>query len=334
MSFGLRLNLGLGLRTGGGGTASDNLRTSLNGQADLEGTLQGIPRNLAGNLTGSANLTGDVSVIKELTGALTGSADLVGEIETLAAWTPAEITTALWLDAADASTITLNGSNVSQWNDKSGNNNHVVQSTAANQPAYGTRTLNGKNVVEFSGNQMLFSTESVVSGNPDVLMALVIQYDTNVNFDDRSMQLSDGQGTSYAITGGSDGYSSRFNNGNEKYGPTSLATSLIQVGTRPSGGDYASSQMFINGTESTRTAGGSDARVPNIGNGVSIGAGAISSSIGTIDGAMDGYVAEAMIVSDVALATRQKLEGYLAHKWGLTANLPASHPYKSTPPTV
>jgi hypothetical protein len=29
---------------------------------------------------------------------------------------------------------------------------------------------------------------------------------------------------------------------------------------------------------------------------------------------------------------RQRIEGYLAHKWGLTANLPASHPYKNTPP--
>lgn len=28
----------------------------------------------------------------------------------------------------------------------------------------------------------------------------------------------------------------------------------------------------------------------------------------------------------------QKAEGYLAHKWGLTANLPVSHPYKSSAP--
>lgn len=29
---------------------------------------------------------------------------------------------------------------------------------------------------------------------------------------------------------------------------------------------------------------------------------------------------------------RQKIEGYLAHKWGLTANLPADHPYKNSEP--
>lgn len=51
-------------------------------------------------------------------------------------WTPAQISTALWLDAADASTITLNGTTVSQWNDKSGNGRNAVQVTAASQPVY------------------------------------------------------------------------------------------------------------------------------------------------------------------------------------------------------
>ena len=29
----------------------------------------------------------------------------------------------------------------------------------------------------------------------------------------------------------------------------------------------------------------------------------------------------------------EQAEGYLAHKWGLTSNLPVSHPYKNTAPT-
>lgn len=51
-------------------------------------------------------------------------------------WTPAQLTTSVWLDAADASTITLNGSTVSQWNDKSGNARNAVQATTAYQPLY------------------------------------------------------------------------------------------------------------------------------------------------------------------------------------------------------
>lgn len=53
------------------------------------------------------------------------------------AWTPAAIPTALWLDASDAGTITLNGATVSQWADKSGNSANALQSTAANQPSWG-----------------------------------------------------------------------------------------------------------------------------------------------------------------------------------------------------
>ena len=29
----------------------------------------------------------------------------------------------------------------------------------------------------------------------------------------------------------------------------------------------------------------------------------------------------------------EQAEGYIAHKWGLTSNLPVSHPYKNTAPT-
>ena len=43
----------------------------------------------------------------------------------------------LWLDAADASTITI-GTGVSQWDDKSPSANHATQGTGANQPAYTT----------------------------------------------------------------------------------------------------------------------------------------------------------------------------------------------------
>ena len=36
--------------------------------------------------------------------------------------------------------------------------------------------------------------------------------------------------------------------------------------------------------------------------------------------------------SALSLSNRQLIEGYLAHKWGLTSSLPAGHPYKSIAP--
>ena len=37
---------------------------------------------------------------------------------------------------------------------------------------------------------------------------------------------------------------------------------------------------------------------------------------------------EFIVLNSTDLEDRQKLEGYLAHKWGLSHNLPTAHPYK------
>lgn len=56
---------------------------------------------------------------------------------------------AIWLDAQDITTFTKNGSNlVSQWNDKSGNNNHAVQATGVRQPLYVQTGINSRPAVE------------------------------------------------------------------------------------------------------------------------------------------------------------------------------------------
>ena len=67
----------------------------------------------------------------------------------------------LWLDAADSNTITLNGSNVSQWNDKSGNDNHLLQGTADNQPTYDATGWTGaKPTVSYNDATEYLSTAS------------------------------------------------------------------------------------------------------------------------------------------------------------------------------
>jgi hypothetical protein len=51
---------------------------------------------------------------------------------------------AVWLDGSDSTTVTLNGSTVSEWRDKSGNARHAAQATAAAQPTYTANDLNGR----------------------------------------------------------------------------------------------------------------------------------------------------------------------------------------------
>jgi hypothetical protein len=71
-------------------------------------------------------------------------------------FTPAEITgLKAWYDASDTSSISLSGSAVTQWNDKSGNGFHVTQGTAAQRPSSGINTINSKNVLTYGGNDVL-----------------------------------------------------------------------------------------------------------------------------------------------------------------------------------
>lgn len=95
------------------------------------------------------------------------------------AWTPAQLgsTLSLWLDAEDTATITLNGSTVSQWDDKSGAGNHVSQATATAQPLYQAAGFNGKpccdfdNVDDFLGN----SSVTNLTNTGDLFFAAVFQ---------------------------------------------------------------------------------------------------------------------------------------------------------------
>uniref|UniRef100_UPI003BA6F553 hypothetical protein n=1 Tax=Roseateles sp. TaxID=1971397 RepID=UPI003BA6F553 len=41
-------------------------------------------------------------------------------------WTPAQVLPSLWLDGADLSTLSMSGSSVTQWRDKSGNARHAT----------------------------------------------------------------------------------------------------------------------------------------------------------------------------------------------------------------
>lgn len=57
-----------------------------------------------------------------------------------------------WYNAADLSSISLSGSEVTQWNDSSGNGHHATQGTSVRRPLSGTRTLNSLNVLDFDGS--------------------------------------------------------------------------------------------------------------------------------------------------------------------------------------
>lgn len=84
----------------------------------------------------------------------------------------------LWLDADDASTITESSGSVSQWNDKSGNDNHAT-ATGTAQPTTGTRTIGGKNGLDFDGATDWMNIPNSLLGNTAATVFIVILPDTD-----------------------------------------------------------------------------------------------------------------------------------------------------------
>jgi hypothetical protein len=76
---------------------------------------------------------------------------------------PLHLTPALWIDFSDSSKVTLNGSTISQVNDKSANALNFTQAVALNQPSYQTAVQNGLNVARFDG-----SNDRLTRGSSDL----------------------------------------------------------------------------------------------------------------------------------------------------------------------
>ena len=243
-------------------------------------------------------------------------------------WTPADITTALWLDAADASTITLNGSTVSQWRDRSGNGRHVAQATAVKQPTYTLAAQNNLNVLSFDGNnRSLFASSGVINIPQPFSRFVAAQFLVKNN---QSVLLdSDTLNTQCVFYNGETGTNWIVANG--------LVPDYMNYayGTR----DFLNHQHFhiVNGANSYWGIDGSSPTGPvNGGPGGQAGI-----RIGNIrtefapNYAFNGRVFEIVLVPYVIdTSDRQKLEGYLAWKWGTQSTLPADHPYKNGAPTV
>ncbi len=248
-------------------------------------------------------------------------------------WRPTEISTALWLDAEDTSTITLNGSTVSQWADKSGNARNATQATAANQPAYSSSNISfvdGSDVLTFGSND---ASGTFGYGTNDFAILAVVNPTARVSTWGSEIL------TQHIYAVRADFTFRILPAGNLGYGGTNATTiatssatvalnvkSILEV-TRTSN----TFQLYINGD-----ADGVGTSADSIGNGAGASIGNVFNVVLAGDNAfLNGSISEMLVVpTTLSTTNRQKLEGYLAWRWGLQSNLPASHPYKNAPPTV
>ena len=247
-------------------------------------------------------------------------------------WRPDELgaSLALWLDAEDTSTITLNGSTVSQWNDKSGNGRNATQATAVNQPTYSASGINGKPMVQGDNSNDILIGSFVVPRTSDFTTVLV---GSGLGSGDCLFDFYNAADSTVSRITNLNAVFARFNGAaNTTLNVTAQSRSVpvIAAATHTNSAASLRFDQYIDGVQSVDfPADVTSAAFPS-GNFDSY---AILDD-NTGGNAWGGGIGEYVVATGITTADRQKLEGYLAWKWGLEANLPAGHPYKSTPPTV
>jgi hypothetical protein len=230
---------------------------------------------------------------------------------------------ALWLDAADASTLTLSGSNVTTWRDKSGNGRNATGTGSMPLQVFN----NGLSGIVLSGDTTYFNYTSGVINNTSNLSAFVVATFGSMGTGDWRRLLSFGD-PDYNATSNAVAFN-RYTTSNqitfERAGypvPTiTLSPPSKFVGSvlfTPTG-----TTQYINGSLNATLSGTYAAfnySQYNIGRYSGGGYG------------WTGVICEVIVFnSSLTDAQRQQVEGYLAWKWGLIPNIPAPHPFKRFP---
>lgn len=249
-------------------------------------------------------------------------------------WTPTILTgtLSLWLDALDLSTITVQ-TGVSQWRDKSGNNNHANQSTIASQPQFLSTELQGKPSIRFfpdtssssTGDRLTIAHTNSLTPD-DYIIAAVIDNDgasgTGPLGFRAFIEKDSGPGRKYWL-GNSPGNTLHIDNEGTSlrvFGVGSvIQTAQIVLLAKPATQSIGPAVVRQNGGQV-----GSDSTFTNLTGNIS------DMNIGGSFYPWNGLISEVILCANSDSRTIQLIEGYLAHKWGI--ELTSSHPFVNRPP--
>ena len=249
-------------------------------------------------------------------------------------WEPSNLATpanmSVWLRSDSG--ITETTSVVTAWTDKSTNANNASATTVYG-PAVNAGALNGYNTVSFGGAKyMLISDAATLDlnssgvsfialvkttvGSSSTLQGVITKDDTwlySIEFDSTAPTPLG----SASFTDGSTAESSTA-------GTVTTNTWNILVMNK-------SDKFYVNGSDSGASAG-----VPAANNTHEVVVGAwYDNATTTFSNYLTGEIAEVIVYAgQLTESERQKIEGYVAHRYGIQSNLPSSHPYRNFAPTV
>ena len=260
-------------------------------------------------------------------------------------WSPSDVTISGWIDANDSENYTASGITLTGVTDKSGTSSFNVNGT----PTIVSAGLNSLSVFDFSGTSENIMSASYIShtdgsGNHWAIGVFLADNVNNKRDSFWSFHTTTSPERDYSISSATssnswpgeidlDGLSnnrisSTMGNGENWSSSASMDNWHIVVAIFNKTGNRI--QVRLNGSYVVN--------VSDYDNSIQTSQQLrLMRNRGSVH--LDGRVAEFFSVKDIPgtggtdISDVEKAEGYLAHKWGLTGNLPVTHPYKSSAPS-
>jgi hypothetical protein len=244
-------------------------------------------------------------------------------------WTPAQASPLLWLDPSDSSTLTITSGAIEQCRDISGYDRHFEQTVSGSRPIVSVDSLNGRKGMTFDGtNDFLRTNNYALLNNPsETTMLFVVSESSGTArrgiIATRPPTTPQGWVLSYSNDTANPSY---FNTGRSGSSATGASRNVdinvvLKTATQVRVFSFLNASGSLTNTvvnpavETNFTVIGAETTVPSA-----------NFLLGTI------YEIFALPTNDVFVF--EKARGYLAWRWGLTANLPTIHPYKNLPPLI
>jgi hypothetical protein len=229
----------------------------------------------------------------------------------------------LWLDAHDNQSMTFSGSNITQWNDKSGGGSNF---TSSNNPVL--TTINGQQFVDVTSLGFFSNTSFVLPATYSVFA---------VGF---SPTTTEWGGFLYAVPDAvfmlrrnQNANTFAYFKGNRSIWSTNVvgtttSTTVNTIWGMVNATASGTGLLFGNGTQQQSNSGVTN----STSTGLYLGTWQTTPSSTT---SWRGYYGDIVIYNrGIAADERQQIEGYLARKWGLRSGLPSAHPNANIIPSI
>lgn len=226
----------------------------------------------------------------------------------------------LWFDATDINgngSASLDGALINTWVDKSGRGRNATSTRT--QATVFLNGLNGQPVVNVVALSAYTVPYSVITQRYTIFCVAFTRLTTFQPVVFSNLYVRFGATSGFVAT--SSGNGSGWNDTAANTPNISNQNVWRIICMRIQGNGASLNAPFVDGTAQT-------AKTASLG-----GWSSMLLFQGGVTDLFNGQCAEILLYSEaLTVAERQTIEGYLAWKWGLVANLPSTHPYKNSPP--